>query len=96
MSLSLAWPASWLHLLYAMQKNKKKKRKRSKDSGSWPGYHHLDIITYGVATTISSHLPTDCLPTGILTAYSVQHQTRPDQPDQTDQTRPVQIKKIKK
>ena len=90
MSLSLAWPASWLHLLYAMQKNKKKKRKRSKDSGSWPGYHHLDIITYGVATTISSHLPTDCLPTGILTAYSVQHQTRPDQ------TRPVQIKKIKK
>ena len=135
MSLSLAWPASWLHLVYAMQKNKKKKRKRSKDSGSWPGYHHLDIttwisplgyhhldiitwisslgyhhldittwisslgyhhldiitwisslgyhhldiITYEMATTISSHLPTDCLPTGILTAYSVQHQTRPDQ-----------------
>ena len=46
MSLSLAWPASWLHLVYAMQKNKKKKRKRSKDSGSWPGYHHLDITTW--------------------------------------------------
>jgi hypothetical protein len=81
---------------------KKIKRKREKDQKTvalgldiitWIsslGYHHLDIITYGVATTISSHLPTDCLPTGILTAYSVQHQTRPDQ------TRPVQIKKIKK
>src|ERR1700744_1898689 len=46
MSLLLAWPASWLHLVYAMQKKKKKKRKRSKESGSWPGYHHLDIITW--------------------------------------------------
>src|ERR1700744_865047 len=106
MSLLLAWPASWLHLVYAMQKKKKKKRKRSKESGSWPGYHHLDIITWisslgyhhlDIITWISSlgyhpslikwqpqfrptyHLPTDSLPTGLLTAYSVQHQTRPDQ-----------------
>jgi hypothetical protein len=95
MSLSLAWPASWLHLVYAMQRNKKKKRKRSKDSGSWPGYHlsslgyhHLDIITYEVATTHNFAPPTYGFPPNrLLTAYSVQHQTRPDQ------TRPVQIKK---
>jgi hypothetical protein len=81
-----------------MQKNKKKKRKRSKDSGSWPGYHHLDIITYEMATTISSHLPTDCLPTGILTAYSVQHQTRPDQTSANKKNKEIKKnkKKIKK
>jgi len=56
------------------------------------GYHHLDIITWisslGYHPSLikwqpqfrpTYHLPTDSLPTGLLTAYSVQHQTRPDQ-----------------
>jgi hypothetical protein len=62
------------------------------------GYHHLDIITYEMATTISSHLPTDCLPTGILTAYSVQHQTRPDQTSANKKNKEIKKnkKKIKK
>jgi hypothetical protein len=82
MSLSLAWPASWLHLVYAMQKNKKKKRKKIKREWllAWIsslGYHHLDIITYEVATTFSSHLPTDSFPTGYL--LHIAYSTRSDQ-----------------
>lgn len=53
-----AWRASWLHRAHA----KKTKRKRKKDQKRVA--LGLDIITYEVATTISSHLPMDSLPTG--------------------------------
>jgi hypothetical protein len=73
------------------KKIKRKREKRSKESGSWLGYHrldiiawisslgyhHLDIITYEVATTFSSHLPTDSFPTGYL--LHIAYSTRSDQ-----------------
>jgi hypothetical protein len=49
-----------------MQKDKQKKinRKRKKDQKRV--VLGLDIITNEVATTISSHLPMDSLPTGLM------------------------------
>jgi hypothetical protein len=104
MSLSLAWPASWLHLVYAMQKNKKKKRKRSKDSGSWPGYHHLDITTWisslgyhhlDIITWISSLMKwqPQFRPTYLRIASQQGYLLHIAYSTRPDQTRPVQIKK---
>jgi hypothetical protein len=55
-----------------MQKRQKEKEKKDQKRVALG----LDIITYGVATTISSHLPMDWIPSQQVTAYSVQHQCK--------------------
>ena len=80
------------HAKKEKEKEKKIKREWLLAWISSLGYHHLDIITWisslGYHPSLikwqpqfrpTYHLPTDSLPTGLLTAYSVQHQTRPDQ-----------------
>src|ERR1700749_235463 len=48
------------------KKDKKKKKKKDQKRVALG----LDIITYEVATTISSHLPMDWIPSQQVTAYS--------------------------
>lgn len=55
-----AWRASWLHRAHA-KKTKRKRKKRSKESGSWPGHHH---IWSGNHNFVPPTYGLDSLPTG--------------------------------